>query len=140
MSMFDFKHHKTTITGLLMRVQTGEYTERDSKEKEVKQKIVVHILCNRYDPERDAFLKPEVEQFSSKSYEYLKNFEAMEGQIVAFPVSSMITRDNKTVYWIPLGCLPTVVPRSVEQIADQALKQPNQSITNSMGAKPPETK
>lgn len=121
MSMFDFKHHKMSITGLLMRVQTDEYTDR--RTGSVGQKIVVQLLCNNYDPETDTFRKPEVEQFSSKSIELLEDFKANEGKIVTFPVSSMITPDGKMILWIPKGTLPFMV-----QSQQKPLAQPAQSI------------
>lgn len=115
MSMFDFKHHKMAITGLLMRVQAAEYTDR--KTSKVGQKIVVQLLCNNYDPETDTFKKPEVEQFSSKSIELLEAFEAFEGKIVTFPVSSMITPEGKMMLWIPKGTLPFAVQSQQKPLA-----------------------
>ena len=108
MSIFDFKHHKTTITGLLMRAQLIEQLDR--KTGELKRKIVVQLICNNYDPETDTYRKPEVEQFSSKSVQLLTAFESFQGKIVSFPVSSMKTADGNLVYWIPVGMLPTLIP------------------------------
>lgn len=133
MSMFDFKHHKTTITGLLMRAQLTENTDR--KTGEIAYKVQLQLICNDYDLEKDLFRKPTTEQYSSKSAHLLKDFEALEGKVISFPVSSMIAADKSTVYWIPAGVLPVIAPQ-LDIIKPAPAIQP----TNSMGTKPPETK
>lgn len=134
MSIFDFKHHKTTITGLLMRAQLLEQT--DKKTGEVGYKVQLQLICNDYDVENDLFRKPTTEQYSSKSANLLKDFEAFEGKVITFPVSTMIAADKSTVYWIPKGVLPTLAP-----VLDTPKPAPAIQPTNvTTVAKPTETK
>lgn len=133
MSIFDFKHHKTIITGLLMRAQLTEQTDR--KTGLINQKVQLQLLCNDYDAENDLFRKPTTEQYSSKSVHLLNDFEVLEGKLISFPVSSMIAADKSTVYWIPAGTVPTLA-LSLEKSVPMS-----QPVTNlNTGAKPPETK
>lgn len=119
-----------------MRVQLTEQTDR--KTGLINQKVQLQLLCNDYDVENDLFRKPTTEQYSSKSVHLFNDFEALEGKVVTFPVSTMIAADKSTVYWIPAGTVPSLAP-SMDLLKPVPANQP---ITNSptLGVKPLEMK